>query len=125
MIRLSENTWLGSAAEWRERDEMIKVIIGYRVQKDADVQSVFQKLRSHAMTYPGYIGSENLRSEQDRSIVAMVQNWDRMEDWKSWETSSIRQSILKEAGRSLLEEPRVTVFRIVPTGGWGHTNRES
>jgi heme-degrading monooxygenase HmoA len=97
---------------------MIKVIIGYRVQEGADVQSVFQKLRSHAMTYPGYIGSENLRSEQDRSVVAMVQNWDRMEDWKSWETSSIRRSILKEAGRSLLEEPRVTVYRIIATGGW-------
>jgi antibiotic biosynthesis monooxygenase (ABM) superfamily enzyme len=97
---------------------MVKVIIGYRVQKDADVQSVFQKLRSHAMTYPGYIGSENLRSEQDRSVVAMVQNWDRMEDWKSWETSLIRGSILKDAARVLMEEPRVTVYRIVPTGGW-------
>jgi antibiotic biosynthesis monooxygenase (ABM) superfamily enzyme len=100
---------------------MIKVIIGYKVHRDADVQSVFQKLRSHAMTYPGFIGSENLLllSEQDRSIAAISMNWERVEDWKSWETSSIRQSILKEASRSLLEEPRVTVYRVVPTGGWG------
>jgi heme-degrading monooxygenase HmoA len=104
---------------------MVKVIIGYRVQEGADVQAVFQKLRSHAMTYPGYIGSENLRSEQDRSIVAMMQNWDRMEDWRSWETSVIRRSILKEAGQSLLEEPRVTVYRIIPTGGWDYSGRES
>ncbi len=62
------------------------------------MQSVFQQLRSHAMTYPGYIGSENLRSEQDKSIVAMVQNWDKMEDWKSWETSSIQAGHTQGSG---------------------------
>jgi len=89
------------------------------VQNGADIQSVFFKLRSHAMTYPGYIGSENLRSEKDRSIVAMGQTWNTTADWKSWESSTIRQSILEEAIPFVQEEPRVTVYRIMPTNSWG------
>jgi antibiotic biosynthesis monooxygenase (ABM) superfamily enzyme len=98
---------------------MIKVILGYRVQNGADIQSVFFKLRSHAMTYRGYIASENLRSEKDSSVVAMMQTWDRTEDWKLWEASTIRQSILKEATPFVEEEPRTTVYRIMPTNSWG------
>ncbi len=104
---------------------MIKVIIGYRIQKGADIQPILLKLRSYAMTFPGFVGAENLVNENETSIVAMIQTWDRVEDWKAWEPSTIRQSISREAKSLLLEEPRVTVYRVMPTTGWVYTPRES
>ena len=104
---------------------MIRVIIGYRVKKDADIQQMLFRLRSYAMTFPGFIGAENLVSEQDRSIVAMIQTWDKLEDWKAWEPSKIRQSILKEASALLEEPPRVTIYRIAPSAGWTYVPRGS
>jgi len=104
---------------------MIKAIIGYRVRAGADVEPILLKLRSHAITYPGFVAAENLQNAKDGSIVAMVQTWDKMEDWLSWEGSTIRRSILNEAKPLLLEEPRVTVYRVMATAGWGYATRQS
>jgi len=97
---------------------MIKVIVGYKLKKSANIQPILLKLRSHAMTYRGYVGAENLLSEQDISIVAMVTTWEKVEDWRSWETSKAKQEILREAEAILAEEPRVTIYRIIPTVRW-------
>ncbi len=98
---------------------MIRAIIGYKVKKGADIEPVLNKIRSHAQTYPGFVGAENLRNAKDSTVVAMVQTWDKLDDWKAWESSSIRQSILDEAKPLLMDEPRVTVYRVMPTQGWG------
>jgi heme-degrading monooxygenase HmoA len=97
---------------------MVKVIIGYKLKKDANMQPTLLKLRSHAMTYPGFVGAENLLSEQDLSIVAMVTTWEKIEDWRSWDTSIAKQEILREAEAILEEEPRITIYRIIPTVRW-------
>ena len=97
---------------------MIKVIVGYRLKKGADIQPMLLKLRSYAMTYLGFVGAENLLSEQDSSIVAMVSTWEKVEDWRLWETSKARREILREAEALLVEEPRVTIHRIMPTVRW-------
>ena len=104
---------------------MIRVIIGYKIKKNADTQPILNKLRAHAMTYPGFIGAENLQNVKDSSIVAMFQTWDRLEDWLAWEPSIIRKAILDEAKPILHEDPRVTIFRVIPTSGWGYPSRES
>ena len=104
---------------------MIKVIIGYKIKPGADIESVMLKLRQHAMTFPGYVSGENLVSQSDRSIFAMVQTWETFDDWKAWEPSAIGKQILKEAATILQEEPRVTVYRVVSTKGYGSAARYS
>lgn len=99
---------------------LIKVIVGYKVKKVTDVtdiEPVLVKLRAHAMQYPGFVSSENLISE-DSSIIAMVSTWDKIEDWRLWEESTIRQELLQEAKAVLEQEPRITVYRIMPTDRW-------
>ncbi len=97
---------------------MIKVIVGYKLKRGADIQPILLRLRSYAVTYSGFVGAENLLSEQDSSIVAMVSTWGKVEDWRLWETSKARQQILREAEALLVEKPRVTVYRIMPTVRW-------
>ncbi len=98
---------------------MIKVFEGYKVKRGADMASVLLKLRSSAMTYPGFIGAENLQGQTDISIVAMLQSWENAESWRAWESSSMRRSILAGAKPFLVEEPRVTVYMLMSTTGWG------
>ena len=71
------------------------------------------KLRSHAMQYPGFRGVENLVSEENISIVAMASTWETFECWRLWEESKITQELLRQAATLLIEEPRVTTYRMV------------
>ena len=97
---------------------MVKVIIGYKVKKDADIQSILFKLRSAAMTYLGYVGSENLLSEQDPSIVTVITTWDGVEHWRLWESSKTRLELVKELKPLLVEGPKITIYRVMPTTRW-------
>ena len=97
---------------------MIKVIVGYKVKRREDIEPILLKLRSHAMTYPGFVGAENLVSEQDSSIITMVSTWEKAEDWRLWQSSVTRQQILREAEALCVEKPRLTTHWIIPTVGW-------
>jgi len=97
---------------------MIKVIVGYKVRKGKDIEPILLKLRSHAMTYPGFVGAENLISEKDISIVAVVSTWTKAEDWELWEKSMMRQKLLQQAETLLVEEPKVTIYRTATTTRW-------
>ena len=97
---------------------MIKVIVGYKVRRGEDIKLILLELRSHAMTYPGYVGAENLISEKDISIVAVVSTWEKAEDWRVWEKSTIRQELLRKAETLLVEKPKITIYRTEPTVRW-------
>lgn len=97
---------------------MIKVIVGYKIKEGADIQPVILKLRSHAITYPGYVGAENLASFQDKSIVASISTWQKPEDWFAWRDSKVAQTLWAEVTAFLVEEPQVTIYRVMPTVDW-------
>jgi heme-degrading monooxygenase HmoA len=104
---------------------VIKVIAGFRVIKERDIEPVLFKLRSHAMTYQGYIGSENLAGVADASIIATVMTWESVSSWKEWEKSSIRQALMCELRPSLEEEPRITIYKLMPASGWHYARKSS
>ena len=85
---------------------MIKVIVGYKVRRGENIEPILHEIRSNAI------------SEKDISIVAVVSTWEKAEDWRIWEKSTIRQKLLRQAETILVEEPRVTVYRTAPTARW-------
>jgi heme-degrading monooxygenase HmoA len=99
---------------------LIAVIVGYKLKWGVNIQPTLMKLRTHAMTYLGFIKAENLISTKDEKIAAIIYSWETIEDWHIWENSSIRQEILQQTDAILLEQPRVTVYQVVPTTGWTH-----
>jgi len=100
---------------------VVKVIVGYKLKVDADIQPVLMKLRSHAITYPGFVSAENLIGVQDNSIIFVLYTWDKIEDWQLWENTIIRKKILQEADALLCEQPRVRIYQVIPTTRWQHT----
>jgi antibiotic biosynthesis monooxygenase (ABM) superfamily enzyme len=100
---------------------MIKVIEGYELKKGADIQSLFLKLRSYAMTFPGFVSAEHIRSVKGTSIAALLYNWERLENWEAWESSKLRQKLLQEAETLLVSKPRVTIYEVMPTSVWTYT----
>ena len=98
---------------------MIKGIVGCKVRQDVDLEPILLKLKSHAMQYQGFKGMENLVSEENASVVAMVSTWESLEDWISWAQSRITQEVLRQAKTLLMEEPRVTTYRMMmPAVRW-------
>jgi len=97
---------------------MIKVIEGYELKKDADMQPLFLKLRSYAMTFPGFVSAEHIRSVKGSPIAALLYNWASTEDWDIWESSKLRQQLLNEAEALWVSEPRITVYEVIPTSAW-------
>jgi len=97
---------------------MIKVIVGYKVKIREDIEPILLKLRSNAMTYPGFVGAEIIINEKNIYIVAVVSTWVKAEDWRVWAESTIRQKLLRQAEALLADEPRVTVWRVIPTVRW-------
>jgi antibiotic biosynthesis monooxygenase (ABM) superfamily enzyme len=104
---------------------MIKVIVGYRLKIGMDIQPVLIKLRSYAMTFSGFVSAENLVNAEDNTIFALVYTWENIENWKTWENTKIRKQILQEAEKLLREQPRVTIYNVVPTTGWSYVRSDS
>lgn len=97
---------------------MVKIIVGYKVKKGADIQPILLKLRSHAMQYPGFVGAENFVREKVGPVIMVIYTWQSANDWTEWEKSSIRQGLLKEAKTLLEDEPKVTIYTVAPTVRW-------
>lgn len=100
---------------------MIKVIVGYELKEGADIQALLVRIRSYALTFPGFVSAEHIRSVKDTSIVALLYNWERLESWEAWETSKISRQLLHEAKESLASEPRITIYTIMPTSAWTYS----
>ena len=97
---------------------MIKVIVGYRVKKGADIKPLLLKLRMDAMQYPGFVGAENLANRRDSSIILVISTWDRAENWIAWEKSKVGAELLKEIGPLVEDQTRVQIYDIIPTKKW-------
>jgi heme-degrading monooxygenase HmoA len=97
---------------------MIKGVIGYKVVSYKDVEPILMKLRSYAMQYPGFVGAENLVSEEDYSVVVMMSTWETMEQWRAWSESRITKDLLKQAKGVAVGAARITTYRTMPTIEW-------
>ena len=104
---------------------MVKVVVGYKLKKGVDIQSILMKLRTHAITYPGFIGAENLVGMKDCSIVFVLYSWEKIQDWERWENTIIRKKLLQEAEQLLSEPPRVRLYQVLPTTRWNYNTYDT
>ncbi len=94
---------------------MIKVVVGHKVKEGADIQPILRKVRQNAIQYPGFVGDENLVAEKDYSIVVLSSTWNAVENWRAWEISSIRTELYRQIEELLVENPKISIYMVVPT----------
>lgn len=86
---------------------MVRVIIEHQA-KDAKaaerIIEVVRELRNEAIKQPGYITGETLVNAEDPCNVLIISTWQKVENWKSWDTSEKRTKITQEI-HPLLSEP--------------------
>lgn len=76
----------------------VKILIKRKI-KDGNMQAAARLLinsRQGAMTQPGYISSETMRSLDDPGQVVVVSMWQNKEDWQAWKDSETRKTIQAE-----------------------------
>lgn len=72
----------------------VKILIKRKI-KDGNMQAAARLLinnRTGAMTQPGYISSETMRSLDDPTQVAVMSMWQNKEDWQAWKNSDTRKA---------------------------------
>jgi heme-degrading monooxygenase HmoA len=83
----------------------IKIIIHRKVygKRQTELLPLLKELRVQAINQPGYLSGETLRAIDDPSEFLVISTWEKLEDWKSWESNPIRVSLQKKID-ALLDE---------------------
>jgi heme-degrading monooxygenase HmoA len=97
---------------------LIRVLVGYKVKTGIDILPILLQLRSSEMSFPGFISSENLQSDDDSPTIVTMSTWQNKANWKAWETSKVRKSISTQLEGQLQDTPKESVYTIMPTVGW-------
>ena len=73
----------------------VKIFILRKVEheKEADLKPYLIKLRSLAMTQPGYISGETLLNYDDPDDYLVISSWKTVEDWNSWIENEARMEV--------------------------------
>jgi antibiotic biosynthesis monooxygenase (ABM) superfamily enzyme len=92
---------------------MVKVIIERRVKPGSEgkLEKLLTDVRSQAMYHSsGFVSGEVLTSVDDPSIRVIIGTFLTLDNWKQWESSPVRQEILRQMKPHLASQPKVTVY---------------
>jgi heme-degrading monooxygenase HmoA len=73
----------------------IKVMITRTVPQEKAIEMIqlFRRMRALAMSQPGYISGETLKSLDRPDTFLVISTWRSPEDWEKWLKSTERQEI--------------------------------
>lgn len=97
----------------------VKIFIKRRVPagKETTLLELIKRLRSLAVGQPGYISGETLRSITTSDAYLVVSTWQRIEDWRAWESSSERKDIQQRIDALLGEKTEYEAYYHPQKGG--------
>ncbi len=79
--------------------------------KSGKLMSLFQDLRSVAMSQPGYISGETLHSLDNPGEIVVISTWQTVEQWRSWVANKERLKIQDQIDMLLREKTGYEVFQ--------------
>ena len=92
---------------------MVKVIIERRVKPGSEgkLEELLMDIRSQAMYQsPGFVSGEVLTAIDDPSVRVIIGTFLTLDNWKQWESSPVRQEILRQMEPLLTSLPREAVY---------------
>ena len=79
--------------------------------KSGKLMSLFQDLRSVAMSQPGYISGETLHSLDNPGEIVIISTWQTVEQWRSWVANKERLKIQDQIDMLLREKTGYEVYQ--------------
>jgi heme-degrading monooxygenase HmoA len=55
-----------------------------RYGREAELRRLLEHMRTQALSQPGFISGETLRSPNDPSLWVVISSWETMADWQRW-----------------------------------------
>jgi heme-degrading monooxygenase HmoA len=92
---------------------MVRILIERQLKKGENIGRLLLELRKEAMVRKGYVSSETLVSTENSSIILVVSNWQRLEDWQAFEKSEERKKINRTINLLLSKKPTIRTFEIL------------
>ena len=92
---------------------MVRIMIERQLKKRENIGKLLLELRREAMLHKGYINSELLFSSKSNSIILMMSNWQRLEDWRAFEKSEARKKINRRINPLLSKRPVVKAYEVL------------
>ena len=79
--------------------------------KSGKLMSLFQDLRSVAMSQPGYISGETLHSLDSPGEIVVISTWQTVEQWRSWVANKESLKIQDQIDMLLREKTGYEVYQ--------------
>ena len=94
----------------------IKVFIERSVSPDnqAEVAELLKELRIKAIRQAGYVSGESLFSVDRAGTHIVISTWENLRDWKAWEKSTVRSSIVRKIEALLSSPSKTSVYATTP-----------
>jgi heme-degrading monooxygenase HmoA len=91
----------------------VKVLITRQVPPDKrqEMLNLFKEMRTLAMTQPGYISGETLKSNDRPDVYLIISTWENATDWEDWLLSKERQAIQEKIDTLLGGKTHYEIFR--------------
>lgn len=73
----------------------VKIMITRKVpqEKAREMLGLFREMRTLAVSQPGYISGETLKSRDRQDVYLVISTWQGADDWEKWMQSRQRQQI--------------------------------
>jgi heme oxygenase (mycobilin-producing) len=86
--------------------EMIRVVLEHRTKDEENTRQLVEgikKVRAEARKQHGFIAGDTLVNVVDPCHVVVISSWQTLADWKAWDESAIRKSMLPLIEDHLIE----------------------
>ncbi|NTV53839.1 MAG: antibiotic biosynthesis monooxygenase [Syntrophaceae bacterium] len=90
----------------------VKVFIRRKLQDTnaAELTLLLNKLRSLALSQPGYISGETFNRIDKKNECIVIGTWRSLEDWNNWVNNPLRIEVQAEIDRLLGEETEYAIY---------------
>jgi heme-degrading monooxygenase HmoA len=92
---------------------MIKVVVERELKHGEDIGRLLLELHMIAVQQKGHISNETWIDVSNNCNVTILSTWRSVEDWRAWELSKSRESILNKIEPLLAKKIKITVYEMM------------
>ena len=90
----------------------IKVVHQRTIRPDnkEELGALLAKLRTDALSQPGYLSGETLVALDDQDTHLVISTWQTLQEWKAWQNNPERRVLIAMIDNLLVEPATVRVY---------------